>query len=131
MDRSENTFIFLGKRKMIELMKEQFEYFTDKDAKQNYFHYDKYGKSERLTYLDDYDNVHDIYHSIVGGEEMCLYHENNDRNRRVNLPSFRLLKATNGGHSKSVISSLKEYRKEIAAQPKANNLEHQRSDQER
>lgn len=62
---------------------------------------------------------------------MCLYHENNDRNRRVNLPSFRLLKATNGGHSKSVISSLKEYRKEIAAQPKANNLEHQRSDQER
>ena len=35
MDRSENTFIFLGKRKMIELMKEQFEYFTDKDAKQD------------------------------------------------------------------------------------------------
>lgn len=85
MEKSKNTFVPLGKRKMIELMKEQFEYFADKSASSRWFHYDRYGKSERLKYYDDYDNAHDLYHSIVGGEEMCLYHKNNGRNRHVIL----------------------------------------------
>ncbi len=123
MEEPKNPFILLGKRKMIELMKEQFEYFTDKDAKPDLFYYDKWGNSERLTYLDDYDNVHDLYHSIVGGEEMCLYHENDGRNHRVKIEEYT--------KRKSVVSSIKEYKKEIDAQPKVNNLEPQRADQER
>ena len=134
MEKSKNTFVPLGKRKMIELMKEQFEYFTDKDASSRWFHYDRYGNSERLNYYDDYDNAHDLYHSIVGGEEMCLYHKNNDRNRRVILHK-ELENADkiiyDYALKKSVVYSLKEYQKEIDTHPEANNLEPQRVDQER
>ncbi len=134
MEKSKNTFVPLGKRKMIELMKEQFEYFADKSASSRWFHYDRYGKSERLKYYDDYDNAHDLYHSIVGGEEMCLYHKNNGRNRHVIL--HKELENVDKiiddyALKKSVVYSLKEYQKEIDTHPEANNLEPQRADQER
>lgn len=108
---------------MISAMKTQFEYFTDLDADQYSFDYIRLGpKSERLVYCDDYGNVHDLYHSIVGGKEGCFYHVNNERNRSIEVPK----------PSKSVVQSLHKHQEEIAKKhPIGNNMEHQRSDQER
>lgn len=115
------NFQLLGKSKMIELMKTQFEYFTDLEANQNLFAYNRLDiNSERLEYLDDYDDIHDLYHGIVGGKEVCLYHVNDWRNRSIDISK-----------GKSVMQSLKEYQKEINDHPKANNLENQRTPRER
>lgn len=76
-----------GKKKMILLMKSQFEYFTDSDAGTSMFEYIRFDKSsERLRYCDDYDNKHDLYHSMAGGKEILLYHVNNEQNRSLEIP---------------------------------------------
>lgn len=112
----------LGKNKMIELMKTQFEYFTDLDAGPNSFFYNRLDiNSERLEYLDDYDNMHGLYHGIVSGQEVCLYHMNNDRNRSIEIPKG----------NRSVIDSLRKHQEEISRQPNVNNLEYQHTQQER
>lgn len=73
----ENTFKIFGKRKMIELMKTQFDDFTDLEADYNSFAYNRLDvNSECLEYLDDYGNMHNLYHGMVGGKEVCLYHIN-------------------------------------------------------
>lgn len=122
MNNQENFFKILGKRKMIELMKSQFEYFIDIEADPNLFTYNRFDiNSERLEYFDDYDNMHDLYHSIVGGQEVCLYHMNNDRNRSIEIPKS----------NQSVLDSLKKHQQEINRQSNVNNLEYQHTQQER
>lgn len=82
-DKTTNFQLF-GKSRMIALMKTQFEYFADLDARQSDFNYMKFdANSERLIYIDDYDNTHDLYHGIAGGKEVCLYHVNDDRNVEI------------------------------------------------
>lgn len=112
----------LGKTKLVSLMKSQFEYFTDLYASTSMFEYIRFdNNSERLRYCDDYDNIHDLYHSMVGGEEVLLYHVNDERNRRLEIPEG----------NKSVIQSLKNNQQKIEEQSEGNNLEHQRSQKER
>lgn len=121
-------FQLLGKREMIALMKSQFKDFTDIDAKESYFDYIKLGeRSERLVYCDDNDNCHDLYHSIVCGKEVCLYHVNDERNKHIELPERK----------NSIVSKLNKFSRDInngnekSQTPKANNLEHQRHSNER
>ncbi|MCM1125022.1 MAG: hypothetical protein NC429_00985 [Lachnospiraceae bacterium] len=130
----DNNFQFFGKEKMIALMKSQFGYTADKDAKEFEFKYTKLGDtSERLEYLNDYyDDHHDLYHSIVAGEEVCLYHVNDGRNRRVEIPG------RNAAEQKaSVIDKLNRFSQDINSDkdkpqiPRGNNLEHQPPHQER
>lgn len=122
MNNQENFFKILGKRKMIELMKSQFKYFIDIEADPNLFAYNRFDiNSERLEYLDVHDNMHDLYHGIVGGQEVCLYHMNNDRNRSIEIPKS----------NQSVLDSLKKHQQEINRQSNVNNLEYQHTQQER
>lgn len=130
----DSNFQFLGKEKMIALMKSQFEYSADKDAKEFEFKYIKLGDtSERLEYHNDYyEDHHDLYHSIVAGQEVCLYHINDGRNRRIEIPS------RNAAEQKaSVVDRLERFSQEINSDKdksqisRDNNLESQRTQHER
>lgn len=130
---SDNNFQILGKEKMIALMKSQFGYSADNAAKEFEFKYTKLGDtSERLEYHNDYyEDHHDLYHSIVAGEEVCLYHVNDGRNRRVEIPG-------NITENKpSVVNKLNKFSqaltktKEKPQTSRDNNLENQRTPRER
>lgn len=121
----DNNFQFLGKRNMIALIKPQFEHSADQNAEESYFRYTKLGSSsERLEYLDDHDNHHDLYHSIVAGEEVCFYHINDGKNKRIELPD----------HKASVVNKLNRFDQQIKSSERepsnlpVNNLEHQRTE---
>ncbi|MDE7249105.1 MAG: hypothetical protein K2N82_04305, partial [Lachnospiraceae bacterium] len=130
----DNNFQFLGKEKMIELMKSQFGYTADKATPEFEFKYTRLGDaSERLEYHNDYyEDHHDLYHSIVAGEEVCLYHINDGRNRRVEIPGRNAAE-----HKASVIDKLNKYSQDINSDkdksqiPRDNNLESQRTPHER
>lgn len=118
------AFELLGKIKMISLMKSQFEDFTDLNADSSAFDYVHFSNtSERLSYYDDYENYHDLYHSIAAGKEVCLYHINDGRNIPVKLPQ----------KEKSVRQTLKEFQALVQSDlNNADNLVNQRkSNQER
>lgn len=130
---SDNNFQILGKEKMIALMKSQFGYSADNAAKEFEFKYTKLGDtSERLEYHNDYyEDHHDLYHSIVAGEEVCLYHVNDGRNRRVEIPG-------NITENKpSVVNKLNKFSQALTKteeRPQTsrdNNLENQRTPRER
>lgn len=130
---SDNNFQILGKEKMIALMKSQFGYSADNAAKEFEFKYTKLGDtSERLEYHNDYyEDHHDLYHSIVAGEEVCLYHVNDGRNRRVEIPG-------NITENKlSVVNKLNKFSQALTKteeKPQTsrdNNLENQRTPRER
>lgn len=112
------AFELLGKIKMISLMKSQFEDFTDLNADSSAFDYVHFSNtSERLSYYDDYDNYHDLYHSIVAGKEVCLYHINDERNISVKLPP----------KERSVRQTLKEFQALVQSDlNNADNLVNQR-----
>lgn len=121
-DKVNSDFQFLGKEKMISMIKTQFEYFTDLEAGKKSFEYMRLGSStEKLAYLDDYNNEHILYHSIVGGKEICLYRMNNERNKRIELPQQKA----------SVINKLTENKKLLEQNSRVNNLENQRTQTER
>ncbi len=121
-DKVNSDFQFLGKEKMISMIKTQFEYFTDLEAGKNSFEYMRLGSNtEKLAYLDDYNNEHILYHSIVGGKEICLYRMNNERNKRIELPQQKV----------SVINKLTENEKLLKQNSRVNNLENQRTQTER
>lgn len=130
----DNNFKFLGKGKMIELMKSQFGYTADKATPEFEFKYMKLGNtSERLEYYNDYyEDHHDLYHSIVAGEEVCLYHVNDGRNRRVEIPGRTAVE-----QKASVVDKLNRLSQNINSDkdksqiPKDNNLESQRTPHER
>lgn len=116
-------FQFLGKDKMISLMKSQFEYFSDLEAGEKCFSYIRFREhAERLTYMDDYSNEHDLYHSIVGGKEVCLYYVNDERNKRIELTQPK----------ESILYKL-DSNKQIVSEniSQGNNLERQRPQNER
>ncbi len=120
--QKEENIEILGKTKMISLMRNQLENPTDLNASRSSFDYIQFDKkSERLVYRDDGDNTHDLYHGIVGGMEVCLYHVNNGRNRSIEIPR----------ENRSVVETLKKYQQKIDTQPKVNNLERQHTQQER
>ncbi len=122
-DKVNSDFQFLGKDKMISLMKSQFEYFSDLDAGEKCFSYIRFREyAERLSYIDDYSNEHNLYHSILNGKEVCLYHVNDEHNKRIELPYQR----------ESIIGRLKENEKILKAHDNSvNNLENQRTQTER
>ena len=130
----DNNFQFLGKEKMIELMKSQFGYTADKATPEFEFKYTKLGNtSERLEYYNDYyEDHHDLYHSIVAGEEVCLYHVNDGRNRRVEIPGRNAVE-----QKASVVDKLNRLSQDINSDkdksqiPRDNNLESQRTPHER
>lgn len=130
----DKNFQFLGKEKMIALMKSQFGYTADKATPKFEFKYTRLGDtSERLEYHNDYyEDHHDLYHSIVAGEEVCLYHVNDGRNRRVEIPG------RNAAEQKaSVVEKLNRLSQDIKSDkdksqiPRDNNLESQRTPHER
>lgn len=131
--KPDNNFQFLGKEKMIELMKSQFGYTADKATPEFEFKYTKLGDtSERLEYYNVYyDDHHDLYHSIVAGEEVCLYHINDGRNRRVEMPKNTAEPKT------SVVDKLNRFSQGINSDKvksqisRDNNLENQRTPYER
>ncbi len=121
-DKVNSDFQFLGKDKLISMIREQFKYFTDLEAGKNSFEYMRLGSNtEKLSYLDDHNNEHILYHSIVGGKEICLYRMNNERNKRIELPQQKV----------SVINKLTENEKLLKQNSRVNNLENQRTQTER
>lgn len=127
-DKKANFQLF-GKNRMIALMKTQFEYFTDLDARQSDFEYMKFdAKSERLIYIDDYDNTHDLYHGIAGGKEVCLHHVNDDRNVEILDKNPVREKLT---EKLKRFSQIKGAGEENAHLSNVNNLVHQRDQYER
>lgn len=130
----DNNFQFLGKEKMIALMKSQFGYTADKATPEFEFKYTRLGDtSERLEYYNDYyEDHHDLYHSIVAGEEVCLYHINDGRNQRVEIPSRSAEE-----QKASVVDKLNRFSQDINSDkdksqiPRDNNLESQRTPYER
>lgn len=116
----------LGKKKMVGIMKSQLGAFKDADVKEQNFEYTKFDQnSERLTYRDNQDNHHNLYHSVVGGKEVCLYNVNNGRNKAVAVPKDSILEKLNE-FEKSLNKG-----KENTQPVKVNNLEHQRDSKER
>lgn len=119
-------FQLFGKEKMVALMKSQLGNSIDTGTRELNFDYKKFDqKSERLTYIDNKDNLHNLYHSVVGGKEVCLYNINNGRNRAIEVPKDSIVEKLSK-FSRGITSS-----KEDAQPVNANNLEHQRDSKER
>lgn len=119
-------FQLLGKEKMVALMKSQLETAIDTDTRNSNFDYKKFDQnSEQLTYRDNQDNLHNMYHSVVGGKEVCLYNINNGRNRAIAV------------QKDSIVEKLSKFSRDInngkedAQSLNVNNLEHQRDSKER
>lgn len=115
-----------GQKKMVALMKSQIETSIDTDTRDSNFDYKKFDQnSEQLTYRDNQDNLHNLYHSVVGGKEVCLYNINNGRNRAIAV------------QKDSIVEKLSKFSRDInngkedAQSLNVNNLEHQRDSKER
>lgn len=119
-------FQLFGKKKMVALMKSQLGTSIDTGTRESDFGYTKFDQnSEQLTYSDNKDNLHNLYHSVVGGKEVCLYNINNGRNRAIEVPKDSIIEKLSK-FSRGITSG-----KEDAQPVNANNLEHQRDSKER